>query len=283
MNWILRTRTAGFALAAGMLAVAALTTAPSFTTAQGRDDDDDRSYRSSEDFAWRGRVAAGKTIEVKGVNGGIVAEGTTGNEVVVTATKRARRSDPDDVQIEVIEHEDGITICAVYPTPRGERPNRCAPGEGGQMNTRNNDVNVEFRVRVPAGVRFAGRTVNGGITARGLGSDVEVATVNGGITVATRGHASAATVNGSIDVEMDRAPDEPLDFTTVNGGITIELPSRAGAEVRASTVNGGIETDFPLTVRGKFNRRRMNGTIGSGGPAITLTTVNGDIVLRSRS
>jgi hypothetical protein len=31
------------------------------------------------------------------------------------------------------------------------------------MNVRDNDVNGEFRVSVPAGVRFVGRTVNGGI------------------------------------------------------------------------------------------------------------------------
>ena len=48
------------------------------------------------------------------------------------------------------------------------------------MSVRDNDVNVEFRVKVPAGVRFVGRTVNGGIEASGITADAEAHTVNGG-------------------------------------------------------------------------------------------------------
>ena len=262
------------------LAGAALLTAPAANAGRR---DDHRSVRSTEDFEWHGRIAAGKAIEVKGVNGGIVAEPSTGTEVEVVATKSARRSDPDEVKIEVIEHEDGVTICAVYPTPRGERPNECQPGEGGRMNTRNNDVQVEYTVRVPAGVRFIGRTVNGSVEARGLRADVEGYTVNGSVQISTRGVARASTVNGSIDAEMGTAFTEPLEFATVNGGITLIVPAGSGAELHASTVNGDIETDFPLTVRGRFNRHKVTGTIGRGGPRLQMTTVNGDIRLHSAS
>jgi hypothetical protein len=137
-------------LAAALTAVAIL--APPTATAGGGKP----ATRSGEDFEWRGPIAAGKAIEIKGINGGIVAEPTTGGEVEVVAHKTARKSDPDEVRIEVIEHPDGVTLCAVYPTPRGERSNPCMPGEGGRMNTRDNDVQVEFTVRVPAGVAFIG-------------------------------------------------------------------------------------------------------------------------------
>ncbi|MGH7672909.1 MAG: hypothetical protein ACREMC_08415, partial [Gemmatimonadales bacterium] len=73
------------------------------------------SAAAQEDFRWHGRLAPGKTIEVKGVNGDVRAVAATGPEVDVTAAKRARRSDPDEVKIEVVEHEGGVTICAVYP------------------------------------------------------------------------------------------------------------------------------------------------------------------------
>jgi hypothetical protein len=207
----------------------------------------------------------------------------TGNEVKVEAKKSGRRSDPDEVTIEVIEHAGGVTLCAVYPTPRGERPNQCAPGEGGRMNTRNNDVRVEFTVQVPAGVGFVGRTVNGDIRAWGLKADAEAYTVNGSVQLSTRGTARATTVNGSIEAEMGTASSEALEFETVNGGITLTVPAGSGAEVRASTVNGDISTDFPLTVRGKFSHRSITGTIGRGGPPLNMTTVNGDIRLRSAS
>ena len=53
---------------------------------------------AAEDFQWHGRVAAGKTVEIKGVNGAIDATAADGDEVEVTATKRGRRSDPGSVR-----------------------------------------------------------------------------------------------------------------------------------------------------------------------------------------
>lgn len=240
---------------------------------------------AAQDFSWSGRVAAGKELEIKGVNGWVRAEAATGDEIVVTAEKRARDDDPAEVKIEVVEHEGGVTICAVYPTPRRSRhENECAPGSGGHMSTDDNDVKVDFTVKVPAGVRFVGRTVNGDVEADGLTADVDVATVNGDVTVGTRGEAEATTVNGGITVRMGRADwTGQRSFHTVNGGITIYLPSDFSAEVEAQTVNGDIETDFPLTVSGRFGMRRIRGTIGAGGRRIELETVNGSIRLRRQN
>jgi len=234
------------------------------------------------EFRWHGRLAAGKRVEVKGVNGDVRATASTGSEVEVTAAKHARRSDPDDVKIEVIEHEGGVTICAVYPTPRRARKeNACEVGDSWHSSTEDNDVTVDFEVRIPAGVAFRGQTVNGEMSATGLKADVKASTVNGSVRVTTTGLAEASTVNGSVYVEMGRADwTDELDFSTVNGGITLILPAGLNTEVRASTVNGDLVTDYPLTVTGRFGPRRMRGTIGSGGRSLSLSTVNGEIKLR---
>ena len=237
--------------------------------------------RRDEDFQWRGRLAAGQTLEVKGVNGDVDASPAAGDEVEVVAVKSGRRSDPALVKIEVVPHAGGVTVCAVYPSSAWGKSNACAPGEGGHLGSNNNDVEVRFTVRVPRGVRFVGRSVNGGVSAEGLEEDVEAYTVNGGVRVDTRGNARAETVNGSIAAALGRADwSGSLSFTTVNGGITVDLPGDAGADVRAETVNGSIETDFPLSVKGKFSSRRLAGTIGSGGRELKLETVNGSIHLR---
>lgn len=237
---------------------------------------------SAQDFNWHGRIAQGKRLEVKGVNGDVRAVLASGAEAVVNATKHARRSDPEEVEIKVVESEDGITICAVYPTPpRARQENTCEPGDRWHTNTENNDVVVDFEVRVPAGVVFNGKTVNGEMSAEGLKADVQASTVNGSVRVTTAGLAEASTVNGSVYVEMGRAdwPDE-LDFSTVNGRITLILPAKLDTEVRASTVNGDMESDFPMTVSGRFGPRRWRGTIGAGGRSLSLSTVNGEIRLR---
>ena len=238
------------------------------------------SLHAADDFSWSGRVADGKAIEIKGVNGGIRAEAGSGPEVAVTAHRTARRSDPDSVKVEVVEHAGGVTICAVYPASDG-RENTCVPGKGGRMNVRDNDVKVEFTVRVPTGVRFVGRTVNGGITALGLKGDVEAHTVNAGVEIETAGLAEADTVNGSISAQVGRADwTGGARFNTVNGGISLTLPADVNADVDAKTVNGSIDTDFPITVQGKIGRRSLHGRIGSGGRALELETVNGSIELR---
>jgi hypothetical protein len=234
---------------------------------------------AEEDFHWQGQVAAGDTIEIKGVNGAIVATGTTGGQVEVTAVKKGRRSDPKDVKIDVVPHAGGVTICAVYPSEG--TPNECQPGKGGRMKVRDNDVNVRFDVKVPAGVRFVGRTVNGGIDAHGIAADAEAETVNGGVNVDAAGTARATTVNGGITARLGRADwDGTLALKTVNGGIDVFLPGGLSADVKASTVNGEIDTDFPLTVHGKIGRHRIEGTIGGGGRLLELETVNGGIELR---
>jgi hypothetical protein len=237
---------------------------------------------AAQDFNWHGRLAAGKRLEVKGVNGDVRAVLASGAEAVVNARKHSRRSDPDEVEIRVVESEDGITICAVYPTPRRAREeNNCEPGDRWHSNTENNDVVVDFEVQVPAGVEFNGKTVNGEMSAEGLKGDAHVSTVNGSVRVTTTGLAEASTVNGSVYAEMGRANwIDDLEFSTVNGGITLILPGKLDTEVRASTVNGEIETDWPLMVSGRFSNRRIRGTIGAGGRALNLSTVNGEIRLK---
>lgn len=236
---------------------------------------------AQDTWSWHKAVPAGRAIEIKGINGDITATAAAGNEVEVVARKSARRDDPASVRIEVVEHAGGVTICALYPNVRGKPANECLPGAGGRSSSRNNDVEVDFEVRVPGGVRFTGNTVNGSVRATGLSADVQANTVNGSVRVSTAGLAEARTVNGSIDVRMGRANwDDTLEFQTVNGGISIELPENVDAEVSASTVNGSMSSDWPMTMRGRWSPRHMNGRIGRGGRELALQTVNGDIELR---
>src|SRR5206468_3147077 len=188
---------------------------------------------TAQDFNWHGRIAAGKRLEVKGVSGDVRAVLASGAEAVVNARKHARRSDPDDVEIKVVQSDEGVTICAVYPTPpRAREENSCEPGDRWHSSTDNNDVVVDFEVQVPAGVEFNGQTVNGEMSAEGLKGDVKASTVNGSVRVSTTGLAEASTVNGSVYAEMGRANwNDELEFSTVNGGITLILPGKLDTEL----------------------------------------------------
>jgi hypothetical protein len=240
------------------------------------------AQRGGADFQWRGAVLQGNSIEIKGVNGDVTAQAATGSDVEVTAVRRGRRSNPESVRIEAVQHGEGVTICAIYPDVDG-RSNQCRPGKEGRMNVKDNDVTVTFTVKVPAGVRFVGHTVNGDVTATSLAGPVSLKTVNGSAEFSTSSYGDASTVNGSIRGVMGSAVwDGRLEFNTVNGSITLDLPGEFSSEVRATTVNGDITTDFPMTVTGRISRRSLNGTIGGGGRSMNLETVNGSVKLRRR-
>ena len=214
---------------------------------------------AAQDFQWHGAIPQGRAIEIKGVNGDVRAEPSGGNEVEVVAVKRGTRDNPDSVRIDVVPHAGGVTICAVYPSRDGQKPNECLPGDAGRMNVQNNDVSVRFTVRVPAGVALVEKTVNGEIEALRLNGDVTLSTVNGSVSFSTTAGGRAATVNGSI---------------------TLTLPPDLNTDVKATTVNGDISSDFPMTVSGRISRRKVEGTIGGGGRLLSLDSVNGSITLK---
>ena len=235
--------------------------------------------RTAAPFKWAGKLAAGKTFEVRGVNGPIRAVASSGSEIELVAIRTGRRSDPESVKIEVVPHAGGVTVCAVYPSKNDSRPNECKPNGGGRMNVRNNDVNVEFEVRVPQDLAFEGRTVNGSIRAE-VGGRAAVSTVNGSIEVAAGTLTEATTINGSIraEVRSNAASADDIKLSTVNGSVHLNLPEGVNADVSAKTVNGGITSEFTeIEVRKKYGPRSAEGRLGQGGRELELNTVNGGI------
>jgi hypothetical protein len=235
--------------------------------------------KTSDAFHWQGVIEPGNAIEIRGVLGDIRAEPSSGADVEVIANKHARRSNPDEVQIRTVKHNGGVTICAVYPTGDPGPPNECVPG-GGSSHTHNNDVRVDFTVRVPAGVRFLPRTVIGDINATSLKGSIDASSVTGDIRISTSGYARAQTVSGSITASLgDTNWSDQIEFTTISGEIALSLPAGLNTEFEAETISGNISTEFPVTVQGSTGPRGMQGTIGYGGRKLKLKTISGAIKL----
>lgn len=233
--------------------------------------------QEGERFQWTGTLADGQVIEVRGVNGDIVAEGYDGSDVVVEAVKSGRKHDPSTVRIEVVEYEGGVTLCAVYPG----RKNRCEPG-GGTMKVDRNDVRVDFHVKVPRGLDFTGATVNGDVHADALPGNAKAVTVNGDVDLVALGFAAARTVNGGIRVSMGALPESgELEFETVNGDITLTLPAESNADFEASWLNGKLTSDLPVNFQGRAPARKAAGIFGEGGVDLDVKTVNGSIRLHT--
>jgi len=235
-------------------------------------------------FKWTSGIEAGRSVFVRNLNGAVRVESGTGAEVEVRAEKHWRKGDPRDVKITAAKTSRGdILVCAIWEG----RETRCdedgynSHGDNGRW-WNSNDVSVDFTIRLPKGVKLDASTVNGGLSIEGATAQVKARTVNGSIEAAsTSGPVSAKTVNGGIRVKAGTIGEGPAEYETVNGGITLELPQSLNANIQMRTVNGSVTSeDFPITVQGRFDRRRISGKIGTGGPELSVSTVNGSITLR---
>jgi hypothetical protein len=230
--------------------------------------DTDRNDHVRVDVEWRGQIAAGDEIEIKGIFGNIRAVWTAGREVVVTATKIGDASDVAAVEIEPVVHSGG------------EQSNYCAPAGDGNMSVRDSaggEVEVEFMVHVPRGVVFVARALGGDVEATDLESDAFLSTMWGDVRVSTTGIATAKTMSGAITASIGKTDwGRDLEFRTMTGDIVVEIPSSTNAEVEARVLSGRITSDFPLT---RSPDGGMQGVIGSGGNRLTLAALYGDITL----
>ncbi len=142
---------------------------------------------------------------------------------------------------------------------------------------------VSYEIFVPQVSNVEVRAFNGGIDASDINGTLRAETMNGGIRLArVAGDVSGTTTNGGVHVELMGFSwqGRELDLRTTNGGVTVSMPERYSAHVKAETVNGRVNSEFPLTVTGNLNRRDIDANVGSGGPLIHISTVNGGVNLR---
>ena len=232
-------------------------------------------------FQWSGKLPADQILEIRNVNGNIDAAPASDDEIQVTAEKSGR--DADKVRIEVVTSREGVTICAVYPPSIfGGSAGSCEPNKNYSSNVHGDDARVHFSVRLPKNLRFSGTTVNGSVTAEGLGRFVHAVSVNGSIRVSTSAWAQADTVNGSIKAIMgDAAWTGTLKIASVNGSVELEMPDDFNADVKCSSVNGRMNSEFPLTINNGFPvGHSARGTVGKGGRSLVIDTVNGNVDLK---
>jgi DUF4097 and DUF4098 domain-containing protein YvlB len=213
-------------------------------------------------------------------NGGVTVRGWDRSDTKV----RARISVFDDSREAAERLAKEIRITTTGGRIRADGPER----ERSRRNRWNDDRywQVAYELQVPRRGDLTVDATNGGIDVDDVRGRVDAHTVNGGIALHdVGGDIRGETVNGGLHVELagEKWDGPGLDLKTVNGGVDLRVPSGFSGELDARTSNGGIAVDFPITVKGLINsRRQITGTIGSGGPRLRLSAVNGGISISRR-
>ncbi|HEV8444106.1 MAG TPA: hypothetical protein VGQ27_11530 [Steroidobacteraceae bacterium] len=243
------------------------------------------------------------TLEVRTISGNVHIEGYDGSEVVMTTTRSTSAQSTTDLeaaQREVtLDVKDGTgTIQAVVRYADGDT---CGTHEHSHHDRDwpDYEVRYDFTIRVPRDTRLVVCTINEGhVDVSGTRADFELRSINGPIDFADMGGSGeATTVNGAVKGSFSAPPRADSVFKTINGNIVLTLPSAFAADLRMKTFNGGLYTDFdaqPVSSPPAITSERKGGRtiyqsnsfahvrVGSGGPAMTLDTLNGDVrILRA--
>jgi DUF4097 and DUF4098 domain-containing protein YvlB len=235
-------------------------------------------------------LKSGGEFRLKNTNGSVYLSSWDRNDVKIEAEKIVRARDRDDaerlmkeIDIDVRESEGLVDVDT-------RLPRRHDGGfwdwifNGGGVN-----IEVRYRITVPARVQLAASSVNGEVRAQDISGRADLETTNGRVAVINAvGSVNAETTNGAIEVSLTKVtPGETMRFETTNGRIEAEFPADFSAEISAQTTNGHIDCDFPMTVQGRVRRTSLQGRIGSAGASetgrVTFRTTNGSIQIRSRS
>lgn len=241
--------------------------------------------REDNSFKWSGEILSGRRVYAHNLNGSISIVAGTGNKLEVVGIKHWHRGNPDDVKITVTQvgsNKGDVVICALWKGQSscdedGYHGRRDRDDDGWWGNK--NDVSVEFRVTLPAGVNVEATSVNGSVDVDGATAEVLARSVNGQVSANSTGQVSASTVNGGLRVRTG-AISSRTNYTSVNGSITLDIPAETNADLEMRTVNGSLDSDFPLQIQGRINPKSIRASIGKGGPTLKISTVNGSIRLR---
>jgi hypothetical protein len=138
--------------------------------------------------------------------------------------------------------------------------------------------------------RIVGQDLAGGLIARTGSGQVRASfTGPGDVEVYTQSSAidllgvdgGLRVVSGSGQVTVSGAPRTPWSVSTTSSAIEISFSGDASATVDASSQSSSVKSD-PGLLEGPSGPRRVSGKLNGGGPAVTVTSRSGAIVLRGR-
>lgn len=245
--------------------------------------------------------ASGSTLRISNANGYIVVRSWDRDYLMVKAVKHLESGTSplgwlSGAKSESVLDTDGLfedIRLSVRTTDSGVSVQTHIPAELPEHAAR-----VQYDVMVPRNTNLDLETDNGHITIMDINGDVQAFSDNGKVTLSNvygsalartsngnvmckrvSGRITARAENGSIQVlHNNRLPLEKIDCSTKNGKIELELQRVEDFILDASTDNGRVITNFTTTMKMDTDRPdHVQGQLGTGGPAIRLTTANGTI------
>lgn len=209
----------------------------------------------------------GASVSVSGMNGFVRTETWDGNTAQIdilirAADRRSLECRPTTVN----SAPDSLVI-------KSESIRECQGSSG--------RIRHEVTLKLPRNINMKVSGVNGEVAVGPITGEIALSGINGKVTAAQAGQATNISgINGGVSVSLLKISESGLKVSGINGGVTISLPADLNADVDVRGVNGGIDTDLPIKVQGEVRRGQLTGTLGSGGPKLAVSGINGGVQLK---
>jgi DUF4097 and DUF4098 domain-containing protein YvlB len=232
----------------GFALIFALTLAAPAAAQRDRDDRS-RGPRETETVDKTVTMPSGGSLKLNTFSGKVKITGTSGNQVVVHAVRRATRDRLNDIKLEVNVVGNRVEVEANH-----------------RLVERRNDnvVDTDLEIQVPQ---------NSPLDLKTFSAPVTVTNVNA--------RQSIDGFSSSIWIENHEWTEgNDLDIKTFSGEITLRLPANARGDIDFNSFSGEFQSDLPVTLTSS-SRRNFRGALNGGGNTdFRIRTFSGGVSIR---
>jgi hypothetical protein len=218
------------------------------------------------------QLSPGAAITVGGINGTVQIDtaDTDTAEVLITRTAHSQ-ADLDANKISLDQTSSGLTVRGEHHGARSLW--QCIWG---------GDVKQTVTIKAPRKIALSVNGINGKVQIAQVDGAVKVGGVNGKVTITQAGSGSSVSgVNGAVSISLTALDDKGLNISGINGGIELRVTQGLNASFSATGMNGGVRSEIPGVQVQTVNRNNFSARLGSGGPSISLSGINGGVRLVS--
>jgi hypothetical protein len=259
------------------------------------------------------KVSASNTLILANINGSMKVQGYDGDKILIEAERTIRaktearlEQGKKEMQLQQIDRVDTLIVyvgggCNHFGYRTNRRHNN---GWSYHWDCDNGDCNppydytFNFTVKVPDGINVEVSTVNNGnVSVENVKGKVKADNVNGAIRLSSlAGQTYASTINGNVDVEYSKNPNQDSRYYSLNGDINALFVKGLAANMSFKSFNGDLYTNvqnlegLPAIIEKKRDKEGTNLKIGgnrfkvgNGGALLDFETFNGDVIVKEKN
>jgi Putative adhesin len=126
-------------------------------------------------------------------------------------------------------------------------------------------------------------SISGSLEVGNVGADARVTSVSGNLGLGqVNGSLDVLSVSGGVNATLVSLSPQGIHINSVSGSVEIRFKSEVNADFSAQSVSGQVYLDVPNVTRESEEKSpNVRARIGGGGTPITISSVSGNIRLRS--